>query len=238
MSNDAHPIIKGFVEISSMDWPGRACAVVFLPYCNLRCPYCHSHELVLDPNTLESLPLETILERLEHLKDSLYGICVTGGEPTIHWGLPGFLRTIREAGFETKVDTNGTEPEVLEHLIANKLLNYVAMDVKAPLDDASYERCAGVYVPVSIIEKSIEVVTRADIPHMFRCTVVPSLLDEGDVYRLAQQLKDLCPPDRVPSLTLQNFNPADPMEPAFKDVRPFTGEALARMQDGVNRILG
>jgi len=111
------------------------------------------------------------------------------------------------------------------------------MDVKAPLDDAAYARCAGVFVPVSIIKKSIEVLTRAPIPAVFRCTVVPSLLAEGDIYRLAEELKDLCPLDTVPSLTLQNFNPVDPMEPAFKDVRPFTEEALTRMQDGVNRIL-
>ena len=237
MNNDL-PVIKGFVEASTTDWPGRACAVVFLPYCNLRCPYCHSHELVLKPDTLEALSLEALLERLDPKKDPSQGICITGGEPTIHWGLPGLLRTIQEAGFKTKLDTNGTEPEVLEHLIENKLLDYVAMDVKAPLDDVTYERCAGVYVPVSIIKKSIEVVSSAGIPHMFRCTVVPSLLDKGDVDCLAEQLKEFVGLDSASSLTLQNFDPANPLEPALKEVKPFTEEALSRMQEAVNRILG
>ncbi|MDY6989169.1 MAG: anaerobic ribonucleoside-triphosphate reductase activating protein [Thermodesulfobacteriota bacterium] len=231
------PPIKGFVERSSTDWPGHSCAVVHLPYCNLRCPYCHSHELVLKPAALESFSFETIIQGLKSKNDSIYGICVTGGEPTMHRGLPGLLRTIREAGYRTKVDTNGTEPEVLEHLIEHRLLDLVAMDVKAPLDEATYERCAGVFLPVSIIEKSIEVITTAGVPHLFRCTVVPSLLAEDDIYRLADELKTLVAPHGAPSLTLQNFDPTDPFEPALKDVEPFTKETLSRMQERVNHIL-
>jgi len=230
--------IKGFVDTSSTDWPGCTCAVLYLPYCNLRCPYCHSHQLVLKSDSLESFSFETILQGLESKKDSIYGICITGGEPTIHRGLPGLLRMIREAGYKTKVDTNGTEPEVLEHLIEHKLLDLVAMDLKAPLDEAAYERCAGVFVPVSIIEKSIKVIATAGIPHLFRCTVVPSLLTEDDIYRLAEELKNLLGPHTAPSLTLQNFDPTDPLEPALKNVDPFTEETLSQMQERVNRILG
>jgi len=148
------------------------------------------------------------------------------------------LRTIREAGFRTKVDTNGTQPEVLEHLMENRLVDCVAMDVKAPLEEAAYERCAGVYTPISIIEKSIEVVAASDISSIFRCTVVPSLLAEEDVYRLAEQIKDMAGPDKPPSLILQNFDPADTMETSLQDVRPHTDKTLSRMQDTVNRIFG
>jgi len=179
-----------------------------------------------------------ILQQLESKKDSICGICITGGEPTIHRGLPGLLRMIREAGYKTKVDTNGTEPEVLEHLVEHKLLDLVAMDLKAPLDEASYERCAGVFVPVSIIEQSIKVITTAGIPHLFRCTVVPSLLTENDIYCLAQELKNLSGVHMAPSLTLQSFDPTDPFDPALKDVEPFTKETLSQMQERVNGILG
>jgi len=236
------PPIKGFIETSLLDWPGQICAVIFLPYCNLRCPYCHNHPLVLKPDTLETLSLEVILESaVGGLKDWIDGICITGGEPTIHRGLPDLLRKIHETGFKTKLDTNGTQPDILRHLITEKLVDHVAMDVKAPLDDAAYARCAGVFVPVSIIKESIEVLMAGGVASVFRCTVTPTLLAESDVYLLAEQLKDLGavrPAGSAPSFTLQNFNPADPMEPALKNVKPFTEEALSRMQDNVNRILG
>ncbi len=237
------PPIKGFIETSLLDWTGHICAVLFLPYCNLRCPYCHKHQLVLKPDTLETVSLEAILQRLQPLKDSVDGICITGGEPTIHRGLPALLKTIHEAGFKTKLDTNGTQPETLHYLISEKLVDCVAMDVKGPLNDATYARCAGVFVPVSIIKKSIELLMAANVPSMFRCTATPTLLAESDVYLLAEELKDLRiegidSPNVALSLTVQNFNPADPMEPDLKNIKPLTKEVLSRMQDEVNRILG
>ncbi len=242
MADDHLPPIKGFIETSFLDWPDHICAVVFLPYCNLRCPYCHNHKLVLEPDTLETLSLETILQRLQPLKGWLEGICITGGEPTIHRNLPVMLERIREAGLQTKLDTNGTQPEILEYLIEKTLVDCVAMDVKAPLNDAAYARCAGVDVPVAIIKKSIEVLLAGKVESLFRCTVTPGLLDESDVYLLAEQLRAMAEepitgPGAALSLTLQNFNPADPLEPAEKDTKPFTDDALLRMQAEVNRIL-
>jgi len=236
ITSDQLPPIKGFIETSLLDWPRQVCAVVFLPYCNLRCPYCHNHRLVLEPDTLETIPLESILERLSPFKDWVDGICITGGEPTIHRGLPALLGKIHEAGFRTKIDTNGTQPDVLGHLIAEKLVDYVAMDVKAPLDDSTYARCAGVYVPVSIIKESIQVLMSAEVPHVFRCTVTPGLLSEEDIRLLAEQLKALRTEagsaDRAaPPLILQNFNPSDPMEPDLKKTTPLTEDARARRQE-------
>jgi pyruvate formate lyase activating enzyme len=237
------PVIKGFVETSPVDWPGQNCAVIALPYCNLRCPYCYSHQLVLKPDSLETLPLERILERLEARKDPRGGVCITGGEPTIHRGLPALLETICGAGLGTKIDTNGTQPEILEYLIAKGLVDAVAMDVKAPLDDAAYARCAGVLVPVSIIKKSIEVLTATEVACTFRCTVTPTLLSEDDIYRLAEELKGLWDENRstqetAPFLTLQNFDPSDPLEPALRGVKPLSDQTLGHVQDRVNQILG
>ncbi len=237
----ALPPIKGFLETSLLDWPGHVCAVAFLPYCNLRCPYCHNHQLVLKPDALETLSLEAILEQLTPQRDWIDGVCVTGGEPTIHRGLPDLLEKIHEVGLKTKLDTNGTQPETLRHLISRNLVDHVAMDVKAPLNDATYERCAGVYVPTSIIKNSIEVLMATGIPSTFRCTVTPNLLSENEICGLAEELKDLqreVRSDVIPSLKLQNFNPADPMDPALKDVNPFDETTLSRMQDKVDRIFG
>ena len=216
--------------------------MIFLPYCNLRCPYCHNHQLVLQPDTLETIPLETILERLTSLNNWIEGICITGGEPTIHRSLPVLLRRIREAGFKTKLDTNGTQPDMVQYLVTEQLIDRVAMDVKAPLEDDIYARCAGVFVPVSIIRESIQVLMAADIQCEFRCTVTPTLLSESEVYLLAETLKALRTEVGSGSkgsllLTIQNFNPADPMDPDLKSVRPFTEEALSRMRKEVGRIL-
>lgn len=242
MANDQLPTIKGFIENSLLDWPGQICAVLFLPYCNLRCPYCHNHQLVLEPDTLETLSLEAILDRLHGFKEWVDGICITGGEPTIHRELPVLLRRIHEAGFKTKLDTNGTQPETLHYLISEKLVNCVAMDVKAPLDDSIYAKCAGVYVPVSIIRESINVLMAGTVPYVLRCTVTPSILAGSDVYCLAEQLKDLRSEHPLnlttgPPLSLQNFNPADPLDPELKNVQPYTDQALGLMQKEVNRIL-
>ena len=239
MTTPKIPPIKGFIETSFLDWPGQVCAVVFLPYCNLRCPYCHNHQLVLKPDSLETLSMDDVLGRLSSLRDWIDGLCVTGGEPTIHRTLPVLLKAIHDAGFKTKLYTNGTQPELLELFISEGLVDHVAMDVKAPLDDSTYSRCAGVEVPVEIIVKSIVAIMKTGVPSTFRCTVTPSLLAEEDLYRLARELRDLGRGHQgAPSLTLQNFNPADPMEPGLKEVKPFTYETLARMQAEVNRILG
>jgi pyruvate formate lyase activating enzyme len=176
------------------------------------------------------------------LNNWIEGICITGGEPTIHRSLPVLLRQIREAGFKTKLDTNGTQPDMLQYVIAEQLVDYVAMDVKAPLEDEIYARCAGVYVPVSIIRESIRVLMTADVLCEFRCTVAPALLSESEVYHLAEDLKGLKKEVHSGiggglSLTLQNFNPADPMEPDLKDTKPFADEVFARMKDAVNRIV-
>ena len=146
------PPIKGFLDTSLIDWPGCVCAVVFLPYCNLRCPYCHNHQLVLKPDTLETFSLDSVLKRVTSQGEWIDGICVTGGEPTIHRGLSALLEKIHEASLKVKLDTNGTQPEILQHLISHKLVDHVAMDVKAPLDDTAYARNAGVFVPTGLIK--------------------------------------------------------------------------------------
>jgi pyruvate formate lyase activating enzyme len=236
-----YPSIKGFLETSLIDWPGHVCAVVFLPYCNLRCPYCHNHRLVLQADTLDTLLLESVLNRVISRKDWIDGICVTGGEPTIHRGLPAMLEKIHDAGLQVKIDTNGTQPEILRHLLSRGLVDHVAMDVKAPLDDAIYARCAGVYVPTSLIRASIQAIMASGISCTFRCTVVPALISEAEIYDLAETLKHLeseVGAQVGPTLILQNFNPADPMDPALKEVKPYEEAVLGRIQTEVNAILG
>ncbi|HJX60180.1 MAG TPA: radical SAM protein, partial [Thermodesulfobacteriota bacterium] len=100
--------IKGFLETSFLDWPGKLCSVLFLPRCNFRCPYCHNHPLVLHPERYASIPLEDVLGRLQSFRGWIDGVCITGGEPTLERGLPHLIHELKGQGFSVKLDTNGS----------------------------------------------------------------------------------------------------------------------------------
>jgi pyruvate formate lyase activating enzyme len=182
--------IKGFLETSFVDWPERICSVLFLPYCNFRCPYCHNHELVLRPGACETLSWDFIHGRLRTLADWLDGVCVSGGEPTLHPDLPDLLSALKVLGFPVKLDTNGTRPRVLRFLVEEGLVDYVAMDVKGPLEPEQYSRCAGVPVDLHPIRESIDFLLSGAVPYQFRTTVVPAIHSTEMMARLGRDLKD------------------------------------------------
>jgi len=182
------PQVKGFLETSLLDWPGKLTAVLFLPGCNFRCPYCHNHPLVIHPEGFESIRLDHILRRLKGLKGWVDGVCVTGGEPTLNPNLPLLLERIKAEGWATKVDTNGAFPDRIRELTERNLVDCVAMDIKAPLDSRPYSQCAGVPVDISAIRQSVAILTHGGIDYTFRMTVVPTLLTEEQIYEAALQL--------------------------------------------------
>ena len=240
MSIDALPPIKGLLENYLAKNPEWNCAVLYLPYCNLRCPYCNSHRLVLTPDSLETLSFNDILERLARQKKQVEGICVSGGEPTIHRGLSALLQALKDAGFKTRIDTNGTQPGILDDIIGKNLADHVALDLKGPLDDTSYSRCSGVYVPVDLIEESIRIVLSSHTPVSFRTTVTPFLLPENAIYELADQLKSLASDwtDAPPKLILRNFDPSDTLDPEYRSREPYDENTLSHIQKEVNGRLG
>ncbi|MEW6616737.1 MAG: anaerobic ribonucleoside-triphosphate reductase activating protein [Thermodesulfobacteriota bacterium] len=223
--------IKGFLETSFIDWHGKIVSVIFLPYCNFRCPYCHNQGLVLTPEKYESISIEYILNRLDKFRGWIDGICITGGEPTLHTFLPEFIRKLRAQNFLIKLDTNGTNPHVLKNLLSNKLIDYISMDVKAPLDEIRYSKCAGVPVNLKDIRESMSILKGGTVPYEFRVTVVPGLLGEDDIIELAEQLV------RPSKLTIQNFNPSNPLDPELKHIKPYDEEELKRIQERVSKIL-
>lgn len=182
--------IKGFLETSFVDWPERICSVLFLPYCNFRCPYCHNHELVLRPGAFETLSWDFIHGRLRTLTGWLDGVCVSGGEPTLHPDLSDLLSDLKVLGFPVKLDTNGTRPRVLRFLVEEGLVDYVAMDVKGPLESEQYSRCAGVPVDLHLIRESIDFLLSGAVPYQFRTTVVPAIHSHEMMARLGRDLKD------------------------------------------------
>jgi pyruvate formate lyase activating enzyme len=223
--------IKGFLETSFVDWRGKISSVVFLPHCNFRCPYCHNHGLVCHPQQYLAVPLEDILHRLLSLRDWIDGVCITGGEPTLHADLPLLIRKIKQHGFLVKLDTNGSNPQMLEQLIAGGEIDAVSMDVKAPLDAFSYRRTVGCPVDIDLISASIDLLKRGRVEYEFRMTVVPGLHREEDVKLVGSQLR------AGRRLILQNFNPENPLDPLMKNTRPYDPEILKRMEREVQEVV-
>ena len=223
--------IKGFLETSFVDWPGKIASVLFLPHCNFRCPYCHNYELVTDPGQFPTVPFDNILETLRYYRGWIDGVCITGGEPTLLPSLPELITRIRQERMLVKLDTNGSHPRVLKSLINAHLVDYVAMDVKAPLDRASYERCSGATVDLADIVESVNLLKASRLPYEFRITVAPAFLGEEDLIRLAHQLKG------ARKLTLQHFSPVHTLDPCCRTIAPYPENLIRAMQEGVNSIL-
>lgn len=218
--------MKGFLETSFVDWPGKLCAILFLGGCNFRCPFCHNHHLVLAPQDLETIPFATVVARLAGRKKWLDGVCVSGGEPTLHPGLPGMLAALKAEGWAIKLDTNGSRPEILAGLLDQGLLDMVAMDVKAPLVQELYDRCAGTGVDLGKIAESMALVQNSGIDHEFRMTIVPSLHGEKDIMAWAAR----CSSSGLSRLRLQNFRPTTTLERSFEQEKGFGPEIFSRLQ--------
>ena len=230
MSTAPTPPIKGFLPSSLVEWEGLIASEVFLPGCNFRCPQCHNRALVLEPHSLPDVPLDDVLKHLREHRKWIDGVVVSGGEPTIHAGLPELLKILRGVGMRIKLDTNGSNPDVLQALLEQRLVDFVAMDVKAPLD-ARYSLVAGVEVDSDAIRRSIELVMAASVQYEFRTTVCPEFLKEEDVLEIARQLKG------ARRVVLQAFRPVDCLDKTLESVLPYSEEALRRMAERARRFV-
>ena len=221
--------LKGFIETSFIDWKGQLSSVVFSGGCNFRCPFCHNRALVLSPQSMDDVPLEHILERLQKFKKWVERVVVTGGEPTMHQGLPAFVETLKKRGLKVKLDTNGSHPDVIRGLVSERLIDYIAMDVKGPLD--AYERWCGVGVNRERIRESIDLILKGRVDYEFRMTLVPFLHREQDALRVAEEIR----PAR--RFFLQEFVPRDTLNPKYAHVKPFSPEKMGAIREGVSAIL-
>ena len=180
--------IGGLNTFSLSDFPGKVAAVVFTQGCNFRCPYCHNAPLISCHEPKELLiPEKQFFEFLECRRNQLDAVVVSGGEPTIHRDLPTFLRRTKDMGFAVKLDTNGSNPEVLKEILENDLVDYIAMDIKAPL--SNYKKLTDTVSSSEGIQESINVISKSGIDHEFRTTVVEALLTLEDM----QAIRKLIP---------------------------------------------
>lgn len=225
--------IGGLQKLTLIDYPGHLAATVFLIGCNFRCPFCYSSELVL-PEKIKIQPVISNKELFFFLKlrkGLLEGVVVCGGEPTINSGLPSFIKRIKKMGFLVKLDTNGSNPKMLKSLINKKLIDYVAMDIKAPKEKyLQVTEVPGILKNniVKNIEKSIHILKNSNIDYEFRTTVVPSLHGKKDILKIAHWIK---PAKRY---YLQNFKGEKTINPEFENLRPYSVEYLLEIQKAIS----
>jgi pyruvate formate lyase activating enzyme len=177
--------VGGVQWTTLIDYPGEVAATLFTVGCNFRCPFCHNPELVDPDRPAARLDEGEIIERLRERVGFLDGVVIGGGEPTIQASLPAFVERLKALGLLVKLDTNGSRPDVLHELLKEQLADYVAMDVKAPLDQ--YARLTGIGPDVGAIEESIARIIRDAPDYEFRTTVAPTL-ESMDILRIVKRL--------------------------------------------------
>jgi len=212
--------IGGLNKFSLSDFPGKVAAVVFTQGCNFRCPFCHNKSLLpLDVEDDLLITEDEFFAFLDSRSDLLDAVVISGGEPTIQPDLFAFLHRIRAMGFAVKLDTNGSKPEVLKEIIENRLVDHIAMDIKAPLH--IYKRLAGKVSSCEGVPESIALISKSGIDHEFRTTVVEALLTPVDM----REIRKLIPIRST--YRLQKFCPEHALDPALrKTTNMYLGDPL------------
>lgn len=245
-------LIGGFQRFSLIDYPGEVAAIVFTSGCNFRCPYCHNPELVnlsmptrrVSSAGRHATSEENILSFLEKRIGKLTAVSITGGEPTIQEDLSEFIKKIKKMGFLVKLDTNGSNPGMLEKLIKNRLIDYVAMDIKAPLNrykKVAHSDCSSpIKKSIDIIISSLPATSNSYLPerntqanagklqtgaidYEFRTTIVKSLLSEDDIIEIGKEISGAA------SYYLQRFMPSKTLDPMFMNESTYSEAELKNM---------
>ncbi|KUG22175.1 ribonucleotide reductase of class iii (anaerobic), activating protein [hydrocarbon metagenome] len=219
--------IGGLQKVSLIDYPGLICAIVFLQGCNFKCQYCHNPELV-DPQLFKpGIKEKEVLEFLHMRRGKIDAVTITGGEPTIQSDLESFIRQIKKMGFAVKLDTNGSQPKVINAFLAENLLDFIAMDIKAPLE--KYKNIVNTQVDFESIKESIGLILEAKIPYEFRTTIVESQLEEDDVLEIGGLIAS------ANHYVLQKFVPTKTLDKKFLKEKSFPDEKLQKIKNSLEQ---
>ncbi|KKT25517.1 MAG: Anaerobic ribonucleoside-triphosphate reductase activating protein [Parcubacteria group bacterium GW2011_GWA2_43_9b] len=216
-------IFGGIQKLTLIDYPGRIAATVFTVGCNFLCPYCHNPELV-DPKKIKEqskISEQEILDFLVTRQGLLEAVCITGGEPTLLADLPEFIKKIKAMGFLVKLDSNGSNPQILEKLLVANLVDFIAMDIKAPLE--KYKKVVGERVRLENIQRSTELVRSAP-DYEFRTTVLPALHSQKDILSIGRWLQG------AKKYYLQQFQPTKTLDAAFMNAKPFDWDKIVKLR--------
>jgi len=215
--------IGGLQKLTLIDYPGKLSCTVFTVGCNWRCGFCQNPELVI-PDRFDAQPnlsKDDFFRFLNSKKGLLDGVCLTGGEPTIYKDLPEFIKEIKSFGFLVKLDTNGSNPKMIEYLLSKGFLDYIAMDVKASKEN--YSKVVGVKVNLNNIQKSIDLIKNSGIDYEFRVTVVPTIIDENEIKEIGRWLFE------VKLIAVQQFQNKKTLRREFKNIKPYSEEKLKKL---------
>lgn len=215
-------LIGGLQKFSLIDYPGKLCAIVFTQGCNFRCPYCHNPELVFPEQFIPSLSEEEIFSFLDKRKKQLEAVEVTGGEPTLQPDLLSFLAKIKNKGFSVKLDTNGSFPEIVQKAIRQGVVDYLAMDLKAPLERYQAVTCSK--IDPQKIKKTIAIIMKSGLDYEFRTTIVKSQLSLEDFLKIARLIKG------AKLYVLQNFVSTKTLDPLFQKEASYSEEELEKIR--------
>lgn len=216
-------IFGGLQKTTLVDYPGKVAATVFTVGCNFRCPYCHNPELVL-PELIQKQPQISEDEVLSFLKERqglLEGLCITGGEPTLHPDLISFLEKVKSLGYAIKLDSNGSNPQVLQEIIEKKLVDYLAMDVKTSLE--KYHLVTLGAVPLENIQKSISLIKNSGLDYEFRTTIAPEIVSEDDIFKIVDLIKP------AHAYFFQTFKGIKTLDPKFTTLKGISEEKLQQI---------
>lgn len=209
--------IGGLQKTSLMDYPDTICAIIWTVGCNFRCPFCYNKDIVL--GKVENILEKDIFSFLKKRKGMLEGLVISGGEPLMQKDIVNFTEKVKELGYNIKIDTNGMYPEKLKELIDKKLVDYVAMDIKAP--KGKYDKLSGIKTDVKKIEKSIELIKNSAPDYEFKTTFVPGILSPDDILSIAKWLKD------SKKYYLQQFRSDVPLiSPDLENMLPYSKEDM------------
>ncbi|MDR2371949.1 MAG: anaerobic ribonucleoside-triphosphate reductase activating protein [Puniceicoccales bacterium] len=218
--------IGGIQRFSSIDFPGNLAAIVFTMGCNFRCPFCHNPELVIGGANM--LSEEYVLQFLSMRVRQLEGVVISGGEPTLQPDLSDFIEKVRALGFQIKLDTNGSRPDVLGDLIARKMLDFVAMDIKHVW--ARYAYAAGLQsVAIEKIQQSVALLMASGIDYEFRTTVIRDFHNPQDIVALSEQIRG------ARRYAVQEFIPEKTLSEDFAQKLPFERKSLEALAPEISK---
>ena len=225
-------IIGGIQKTTLVDFPGKVAAIVFTQGCNFRCGYCHNPSLISKSHfelDSESFTKEKFFSFLKNRIGKLDGVVITGGEPTLQSGLYDFIKEIKQMNFEVKLDTNGTNPQIIEQLIKDNLLDYIAMDIKAPLE--KYDLITCVNTNKDDILKTIELIKNSKVDYEFRTTVLKSQLSYDDFNQIGQIIKG------AKRYYLQKFVPAEILDKKLVTEVTYSNEEFKTICENLKKYI-
>ncbi len=219
-------LIGGIQTLTLLDFPGKVATTIFTAGCNFRCGYCHNPELVLPElikkNRHDFIPEEKFFNFLKSRENFLDGVAITGGEPTMQPDLVEFIAKIKEMGFLVKLDTNGTNPQMLKEIISRDLVDYFAMDIKFPLE--IYDKITNVQIPAKIFQESIDLIRNSGADYEFRTTVIAEYHTPEIIEKIAKSVQG------CRRYTLQNFRPDYTLDKKFAGFHGLTESKMQELQ--------